>query len=200
MVVDAFKTIEAPCEGFLREKASKFHAFAFPVSCADDIEQRLSELQKVHPKATHHCYAWRLGTDGDSYRANDDGEPAGTAGRPILGQIDSFGLTNVLIVVVRYYGGTKLGASGLIAAYKDSAKDALEQANIIEKFIEEELDFQVSYNFLNALLILLAREKVQIVGQDFSGNPIVKCLVRMSAIEKLTVEAEKIQTCRVVGE
>jgi uncharacterized YigZ family protein len=133
--LDTYLTIAATSLGEFKEKGSKFLAYAYFVSNESDIKEKLDLLKKEHFKATHHCYAYRLGTDGKNYRANDDGEPSGTAGRPILGQIDSFGLTNLLIVVVRYYGGTKLGTSGLINAYRESAKEALSNAEKIEKII-----------------------------------------------------------------
>jgi len=122
---DLYTTISTPTTGEFKDRGSKFLAYTYAVYSTDDIKNRLEEVRKLHPKARHHCFSWRLGTDGTQHRANDDGEPSGTAGRPMLGQIDSFGLTNVLVVVVRYFGGTKLGVSGLINAYKRATIDAL---------------------------------------------------------------------------
>ncbi|MDV7392848.1 YigZ family protein, partial [Arthrospira platensis SPKY1] len=118
---DTYRTLSGPSTGEFRDRGSKFLAYAFPVYTDEEIGLHLEEVRKLHPKARHHCYAYRLGLDGNHFRANDDGEPSGTAGRPILGQIDSFGLCNVLLVVTRYFGGTLLGTSGLINAYKLSA-------------------------------------------------------------------------------
>jgi uncharacterized YigZ family protein len=150
--LDTYFTIAVPSEGEYKEKGSKFIAFTYFVSDESSIKEKLEQLKKEHFKATHHCYAYRLGIDGKNYRANDDGEPSGTAGRPILGQIDSFGLTNVLIIVVRYYGGTKLGTSGLINAYREAAKNALEKSQKIEKIIESIIEVSISYNQLNEMM------------------------------------------------
>ncbi|MEM6700850.1 MAG: YigZ family protein, partial [Bacteroidota bacterium] len=128
---DQYKTLAAPSTGEFKDRGSKFFAYAFPVETETEVATALEQVKKEHFKARHHCYAYRLGMDKNNFRANDDGEPSGMAGRPILGQIDSWELTDVFIVVVRYFGGTKLGTSGLINAYKKSAMDALEQAEII---------------------------------------------------------------------
>ena len=130
-----YHTPAQTAEATFKDRSSTFTAYLFPVASADDIKGRLAELKKLHPKAVHHCFAYRMGTDGNQYRAQDDGEPAGSAGKPILGQIDSFCLTNVLIVVVRYFGGTLLGVPGLINAYKSAAKQAIEGTTLIP-FVE----------------------------------------------------------------
>ena len=153
--MDTYFTIAVPSEGEYKEKGSKFIAFTYFVSDESSFKEKLEQLKKEHFKATHHCYAYRLGIDGKNYRANDDGEPSGTAGRPILGQIDSFGLTNVLIIVVRYYGGTKLGTSGLINAYREAAKNALDKSQKIEKIIESIVEVSISYNQLNEMMQFL---------------------------------------------
>ncbi|MDP2112754.1 MAG: YigZ family protein, partial [Bacteroidota bacterium] len=128
---DTYKTIEKPSEGLFKDKGSKFISFAFPVNSEDEIKDIVQSIKKEHHSARHHCYAWRLGADHLHFRANDDGEPSSTAGKPILGQIQSFDLTNILIVVVRYFGGTLLGVSGLINAYRSAALDAINQAEIV---------------------------------------------------------------------
>src|SRR3954466_15552915 len=135
--VHKYTTIAEPGTGDFRDRGSKFLAYAYPVFTPQDIKDRLNALKKEHPKATHHCYAWRLGTDGTQYRANDDGEPSGSAGKPILGQIDSTELTNVLVVVVRYFGGSLLGVPGLINAYKTATAQSLENLPRTEKWIED---------------------------------------------------------------
>lgn len=168
--MDTYQTIAAPSIGEFKEKGSKFLAYAYFVSNETDIKEKLDLLKKEHFKATHHCYAYRLGTDGKQYRANDDGEPSGTAGRPILGQIDSFGLTNLLIVVVRYYGGTKLGTSGLINAYREAAKLALENSIKIEKIIESQIDFSVPYLKMNEVMQFLKQYEIELVSNDYSDE------------------------------
>jgi len=135
---DQYQTIFESSIGEFKDRGSKFIAYAYPVYTEKDWQKHLEEVKKLHFKARHHCYAYRLGLDGNQFRANDDGEPSGTAGRPILGQIDSFGLTNVFVVVVRYFGGTKLGTSGLINAYRESTATAFRNAQIIEKTVEKQ--------------------------------------------------------------
>ncbi len=147
----SYYTIQ-PAEDILyKDKASKFIGFAYPAKDEKEIKEKLDHLRNLHPKATHHCYAYRLGLDKNNYRANDDGEPNGTAGKPILGQIDSFGITNCLIVVVRYFGGTKLGVSGLIDAYKECAKETIESSTIIELRILDYYELKCSYENINKI-------------------------------------------------
>ena len=169
---DTYKTIESPTTGEYKEKGSKFIAYAYFVQTEADIKGYLDELKKEHFKARHHCYAWRLGLGKDSYRANDDGEPSGTAGRPILGQIDSFGLTNLLIVVVRYFGGTKLGTSGLITAYKTAAMDALQQATITERIVETVLTLKAPYILLNELMQYLKSQEITILNTEYTADTV----------------------------
>ena len=146
---DSYLTIADPTEGLFKDKGSKFLAYAYPVDNEDEIKELVQHLKKEHYSARHHCYAWRLGADKTHFRANDDGEPSSTAGKPILGQIQRLDLTNILIVVVRYFGGTLLGVSGLINAYREAAVDALEHAEIVEKLVEE--IFWVEFDYLNVI-------------------------------------------------
>ena len=150
------------------DKGSKFPTYAFEVYNEEDIKKALNDIKEIHPKATHHCYAYKLGMDDNKYRANDDGEPSGSAGRPILGQIYSNELTNVLIIVVRYYGGTKLGVSGLINAYKKSAQDALNNSEIIEKELQVNIQVTCDYLQINDLLNYLKKQKVENIKQEFA--------------------------------
>jgi uncharacterized YigZ family protein len=163
-----YKTILQPTEGLFIDKGSKFQAFVFEVNNEKEIKTRLEQIKALHPKATHHCYAYKLGLDENNYRANDDGEPSGSAGRPILGQIYSNALTNVLAIVVRYYGGTKLGVSGLINAYKKATQDAFNQAIIVEK--EEQTTFVIECTFLemNAIINHLKKIGIQHFSQNFN--------------------------------
>lgn len=155
MFDDTYISIAAPAEGLFRDRGSKFLAFVFPVHDEKQIQQHLEELRRIHPSANHHCYAWRLGFDKQRYRFNDDGEPSGTAGRPIFGQLQALDLTNVLIVVVRYFGGTLLGVGGLVQAYKAAAADALKNSNCIVCHITEIYEIQFAYDKMNEVMRLL---------------------------------------------
>lgn len=182
---DTYWTIAAPTVGEYREKSSKFLAYAFEIRTEQDVRQHLDAIRKEHFKATHHCYAYRLGTNGTTYRANDDGEPSGTAGRPILGQIDSFGLTNVLIVVVRYYGGIKLGTSGLKEAYKVSARLALEPAQRVERIVEQPFALTFEYAQLSEVMGFLKENGFAILENVYNERARLVVSVRLSGIETL---------------
>lgn len=162
----AYKTIAAATESLFKDRGSRFLGFAYPVNDVDTIKKHLQHLKELHPKAVHHCYAFRLGTDGTHYRAVDDGEPSGSAGKPVLGQIDSFEITNILIVVVRYFGGTLLGVPGLINAYKTAAQEALIQTAIIEKDIEKPVRLSFGYPVMNEVMTALKQYGVSIQEQD----------------------------------
>jgi uncharacterized YigZ family protein len=195
---DKYKTIDAPSTGIYKEKGSKFLSFAYPVSAENEIKFIIAQIKKEYFDARHHCYAYRLGIDGEIFRANDDGEPSGTAGRPIHGQLLSFDVTNVLIVVVRYFGGTKLGTSGLINAYKTAATDALINSKIIERTEQQIISFRFFYNAMNDIMKLVKDEKIEIVEQsteldcrmkikiDKSKTAII--LEKLSKIESVTVQ------------
>jgi uncharacterized YigZ family protein len=177
---DTYKTLDAPSVGDYKDKGSKFMAYAIPLSIESDFTAFLEKIRKEHQKANHHCYAWRLGMDGMRFRANDDGEPSGTAGRPILGQIDSFGLTNVGIVVVRYFGGTLLGTSGLISAYRESAAEVLRNAVIIEKIIEDTITIRFGYDKMPDVMNALKRQQVTILSQNFDTQGEIVASIRQS--------------------
>lgn len=161
-----YQTIAAPAQAEFKDKGSRFIAFAYPVRTVEEIKMHVEALREAHHKARHWCYAYRLGTDGNRFRANDDGEPSGSAGRPILGQIDSAGLTDVLIVVVRYFGGTLLGVPGLIHAYKTSAAEALRVAEVVEKNIEKTVWLRCDYPNLNDAIRIARQHHAEIVAQD----------------------------------
>lgn len=180
---DKYLTIAQPAVAEFKEKASKFIAYAFPVKAADTFYNHLEKLKKEHFKANHHCYAFRLGMDAHQFRANDDGEPSGTAGRPILGQIDSFGLTDVGIVVVRYFGGTKLGTSGLIQAYKLAAAMVLASAEIIEKRAEDLFLLEFDYHLMPAIMQALKKLDILVVQQVFENFGQVTIAVGKSEVE-----------------
>lgn len=164
--ITTYKTLSAPIQAEFKDKGSRFIAYAYPVLTADDVKKHIDDLRQEHHKARHWCYAYRLGTDGNQFRANDDGEPSGSAGRPILGQIDSFELTDVLVVVVRYFGGTLLGVSGLIHAYKMATQMAFQAAAIVEKNIEKMLYLRCDYPHLNDALRIVKNHHANIIAQD----------------------------------
>jgi uncharacterized YigZ family protein len=164
---DSYFTIKEPAEGVFKDRGSKFLSFAFPVSTDTEIKDCLLRLKKEHPGANHHCYAWRLGADGQAHRANDDGEPSNSAGKPILAQIQSKDLTNVLVVVVRYFGGTLLGVSGLINAYKMAAADVLAKCAIEERFILFEYKIEFSFDDMNPVMKLLKDTESKIISQEY---------------------------------
>ena len=177
-----YKTIAGTGTGDFRDRGSKFLSYAYPVSTPQQIKEILHALKKEHPKAAHHCLAWRLGTDGSQYRANDDGEPQGSAGKPILGQVDSLGLTNVLVVVVRYFGGTLLGVPGLINAYKTAAALALEPLPAVEKWIEDIYEITFDYPVMGEVLYLLRQCGATIYHQDLQ----LFCLINAGLPKKIS--------------
>jgi uncharacterized YigZ family protein len=184
-----FQTIKKPIEdALLKEKGSKFIGFAYPVNSETDIKERLNHLYEIHPKATHHCYAYRLGINGENYRANDDGEPSGSAGLPIYNQLLAHQITNVLVVVIRYYGGTKLGVGGLVKTYKESAKYTLEQAEIITRELETELDIQFKFSQQNQIFTLLNKYDAKIIEFDAKEICIIKANIKTSKKENISNE------------
>ena len=164
--VTTYRTLELPIQAEFKDKGSRFLAFAYPVQTAEQVKKYVDDLRQEHHKARHWCYAYRLGVDGNQFRANDDGEPSGSAGRPILGQIDSFELIDVLVVVVRYFGGTLLGVPGLIHAYKTSTQMALENAQIIERNIEKTVRIRCEYPYLNEAIRIAKNHQAEIIEQD----------------------------------
>lgn len=182
---DTFRTIASSSEGSYKEKGSKFLSFAFPVKNVDEINQILAQYRKQYYDARHICYAYMLGNAKNEWRANDDGEPSGTAGRPILGQINSFELTNVLVIVVRYFGGILLGTGGLITAYKEASRDALEQAGIVEQTIDEIISIEFDYLLMNEVMRIVKEMSPQILDQSFDNMCAMKLAIRQSDAEKL---------------
>lgn len=185
---DIYKTITRESLGEFKDRGSKFIAYAYPVYTEADWQERLEEVRKLHPKARHYCYAYRLGLDGNNFRANDDGEPSGTAGRPILGQIDSFELTNVFVVVVRYFGGTLLGTSGLINAYKLSAADALEKAEVIEKTVEDIYRLTFDYALMSNVMNAVKKLDLEMVQQDFGTIGNLDVAIRQSEVGDMLLQ------------
>ncbi len=182
---DTFKTIEGTSEGQFRDRGSKFLGFAFSISSETEVKEIINRLKKEHPQANHHCYAFRLTTDPSVYRASDDREPSGSAGKPILGAIQSLQLTNVLIVVVRYFGGSLLGVPGLIAAYRNAAQDALAHANILTKTVNERIEITFPYEYINDVHSLLKSEPTNIVLQSYETPCAIIIEIRKSRVQFL---------------
>ena len=182
---DTYKTIMKPDKGYFKDKGSKFFAFAYPVKNEEEVKEILTRLKKEHHSARHHCYAWRIGTENIRYRANDDGEPSSSAGKPILGQLLSFDVTNVLIVVVRYFGGTLLGVSGLINAYRTAANEALKAAKISTKLIENNYELHFTYSELNEVMHIIKQENLNIVNTKFEEKCSLVFSVRKSEALKI---------------
>ena len=189
---DTYKTIEKQGDGIYTEKRSKFLAFALPVTTVEQVKEYVDAYQKKYYDARHVCYAYRLGERGDVERSNDNGEPSGTAGKPILGQIHSKELTNVLVIVVRYFGGVKLGTSGLIVAYRLAAAEALEAVPHIEKTINEEITLRFSYPLLNDVLRIVKEEAPKVVEQIFDNECVLRLSMRLSRMPRLVERYEKL--------
>jgi len=183
-IKDTFKTIASPSTEILfKEKNSKFFGYAFPVTSEDEIKSILNNLRKQHFGAGHFCYAFQLGTDTVSFRVNDDGEPSNSAGMPIYGQIQSFGLTNVLVVVVRFFGGVKLGVGGLISAYKTAAQMALEESVILEKTIDVHFQISFDYKNMNKVMRIIKEKNLEIISQQMKESCQIKIATRKKNAE-----------------
>ena len=195
---DTYKTIIGVAEGIYTEKRSKFIAIAIPVHTVEEIKQHLDIYQKKYYDARHVCYAYMLGHERKDFRANDNGEPSGTAGKPILGQINSNGLTDILIVVVRYFGGIKLGTSGLIVAYKAAAAEAIANATIIEKTVDDEIAVAFEYPFMNDVMRIVKVEEPEILEQSYDMDCLMKLRIRRSMMGKLRARLEKVETARII--
>lgn len=193
---DTYKTIEAPAEGIFRDRGSRFIGYAYPVRSTEDINAIIQQLKKEHHGARHHCYAWRLGPAGDAFRSNDDGEPSGTAGKPILNQLLSAGVTNTLVVVVRYFGGTLLGVSGLINAYRTAAAASLSNAKIVDRQIMEIYRLEFSYDAMNAVMKILKDHELSQWNQDFQLECSLEFSVRKSAADEVIGLLGKIQSVK----
>lgn len=188
-----YKTIDGIATAEFKDRGSKFLAYAYPIASSEDVKEKLQLLKKEHPKAVHHCYAYRIGTDGLQYRANDDGEPSGSAGKPILGQIDSMGVTNVLVVVVRYFGGSLLGVPGLINAYKTATHDALQQVSTTEKWIEQKAEIQFDYPVMGEVMYLLRQSEATIYKQDLQLFCVVHACIPKKHIDEYFKSFRKLE-------
>jgi uncharacterized YigZ family protein len=187
-ISDTYFTISEPSVSLFKDKGSKFHGYAFPVEDEDEVKVYIDEVKKQHPKARHHCFAYRLGMDDDNFRAYDDGEPSGSAGKPILNVLLSQNLRNVLIVVVRYFGGTLLGVPGLINAYKMASQEALEEAKLEERTINENLVLAFNIQYMNAVMRIIKKFELDIISQDYTDKYILTLEIRLSLLEEVRNE------------
>lgn len=194
MEADVYRTLAAPAEAIYTEKRSKFIAIALPVRTLEEVKARLEELQKKYYDARHVCYAYMLGHERTNFRANDNGEPSGTAGKPILGQINSNELTDVLVVVVRYFGGIKLGTSGLIVAYRTAAAEVLNAATFVERTVDDEVEVVFEYPFLNDVMRVVKEEGPAIVSQTYDMDCIMRLRIRRLSMPRLRERLSKVDT------
>ncbi|MFB2118596.1 YigZ family protein [Parapedobacter sp. 2B3] len=190
---DTYKTIAAPSEGQFKDRGSKFIAYAYPLKGEAAARELVSALKALHPKARHHCWAYRLTPDRSVFRINDDGEPSGTAGRPILNALLSADVTNVLLVVVRYFGGTLLGVPGLIHAYKAAAQDALQAADVIELTVNDVYSVAFTYEQLNEVMRIVKDEDVTVRKQDFDNRCVMELEIRQTHVGKVLGRLEKVE-------
>ncbi len=196
-ILDTYRTIPGPAEGLFKDNGSRFISFAYPVETEDEIRGIITELKKKYHDARHHCYAYRLGHLGDTFRANDDGEPSSSAGRPILGQIDSRGLSDVLVVVVRYFGGIKLGIPGLIRAYRTSTADALDKAGTVEKTAGKRFSIRFGYEAMNSVMKVVKDLDLKQKGLEQGLDCSMEVWARLSAEEDLINRISKIENCKI---
>lgn len=193
---DTYKTIEGQSESVYTEKRSKFIAIAIPVRTLAEIKQYLEEYQKKYYDARHVCYAYMLGAERKDFRANDNGEPSGTAGKPILGQINSNELTDILVIVVRYFGGIKLGTSGLFVAYRTAAAQAIAEATVIEKTVDQDVTVAFEYPFMNDVMRIVKEESPEILEQSYDMDCFMRLRIRKSLMPRLRSRLEKVETLR----
>ena len=194
---DTYLTIKATTEGVFRDRGSKFMAYAYPIASDIEIKNIVARLKAEHPKANHHCWAMRLGTDRSVFRINDDGEPSGTAGRPILNVLLSRDITNVLVVVVRYFGGTLLGVPGLINAYKQATVDAIDNAAIIEKLVQDVYTLQFTHEQMNDVMRLIKENNLAMLSQQFDTLCNLQIGIRKTKVNEVLGKLEKLQGVKI---
>lgn len=194
---DSYQTIVTPAEGLFRDRGSKFLAFAYPIQNEDDVKRILPALRELHPKANHHCYAYRLGLDRTNFRANDDGEPSGSAGKPILNTVYAHDLTNLLVVVVRYFGGTLLGVPGLINAYKAATEEALAQAQIVTKHVRDVYTLTYPYEQMNEVMKVIKFFDLTPQKQQFDNECSLQIEIRKTLLNQVLGKLEKIEALQL---
>lgn len=190
---DTYRTISKPAEGMFRDRGSKFIAYAYPMREEADLKELLSEVKALHPKARHHCWAYRLSPDRNVFRINDDGEPSGSAGRPILNMLLSQDVTNILVVVVRYFGGTLLGVPGLINAYKTATREALDQAEIEERTVNDIYSVTFDYLAMNDVMRIVKEEELDILKQEFDNECTLEFGLRQMQVAQVVGKLEKLE-------
>lgn len=195
---DTYRTIEGPSEGQFKDKGSKFIAYAYPFQDAEDLKQLIGDVKILHPKARHHCWAYRLTTDRSIYRVNDDGEPSGTAGRPILNTLLSQDLTNILVIVVRYFGGTLLGVPGLINAYKTACQEALATATIITKTVNDVYQLQFDYPQMNDVMRVMKDDQLNILTQAFETSCNLTFEIRQTQVNETIAKLTSLEGLKVI--
>lgn len=191
---DTYKTITGPSEGYYTEKRSKFISYAIPVRTIDEVKAEVARLRKEYYDARHVCWAYMLGADRKTFRANDDGEPSSTAGKPILGQINSNELTDILVVVIRYFGGIELGTSGLIVAYRTAASEAIASATIEERTVDEDITVVFEYPYLNSIMRIVKEDSPVIIAQKFDMDCEMTLRIRKSEADRLRNRLQKVET------
>ena len=197
IIRDSYKSVPGPAEGLFKDNGSRFISFVFPVETEDEVRNIVSDLKKKYHDARHHCYAYRLGYLGDKFRANDDGEPSSSAGRPILGQIDSRELSDVLVVVVCYFGGIKLGIPGLIRAYRTSTAEALDKAGSIEKIAGKWFNVHFGYEAMNSVMKIIKDMELKQKRQDFGTDCSLQTWVRLSSEDDFRTRFAKVDDCEI---
>ena len=197
---DTYLTIEASGEAVFKEKMSRFLSFAIPVSSVSEAREYIEMYRKEYYDARHVCWAYMIGHERTCFRANDNGEPSGTAGKPILGQINSNNLTDILIVVVRYFGGIKLGTGGLIVAYKQAAADAIAQCTIVERLVEDTVHIRFEYPLMNDVMRIVKEEEPEILEQSYDMDCLMRLRIRRSLMPKLQARLEKVESLRFIEE
>lgn len=195
--VDEYLTISKPSEGLFKDRGSKFLAFAYPVSTEEEIKEIQEKLRSDYHDARHHCYAYMLGKDKNIFRANDDGEPSSTAGKPILGQIRSYDLTNILIVVIRYFGGTKLGVSGLINAYKTAADEALKNAKVVKRTLHDIYELRFDYPEMNEIMRIMKEEQIEQIDQNFELTCSITLALRRADVDKVLSKFDRVEKLKI---
>lgn len=197
MEIGSFKTIVGQSKGLYKEKGSKFISRAYYAESEDDCKIILSNLKKEYYDARHHCYAWRVNPENERFRSNDDGEPSGTAGKPILNQLYSYELYNIIVVVIRYFGGTKLGTSGLINAYKTATIEAIEQAKIEKRYIKKYLELNFEYPLMNDIMRIIKEENLEIYDTYYKMDCVIKLTVNKSKLEPVLIRLKKLRKLNI---
>ena len=195
--LDLYKTISAPTEGYYKEKGSKFTGFAIPIFSEEEFKKHLARIKKEHPDSGHYCYGFRLGADNKLYRYSDDGEPSSTAGKPIFGQIQSYNLTNIMIVVTRYFGGTKLGVGGLITAYRAAAKEALDNAKIVNRTVDNIYQIKFGYKIMSEVMNFIKKNELEVISQVLEESGTIQFRIRQSEAENLIEQLENIDGLKI---